>query len=769
MVQTRYGCWSVPPSPPHIPSPQPESNCQEFNVAASFNRNLRALAAVSLLGLPLPALAQQAGQAPGRAPQPTSAKQREELAKDQAMLRDFIHYIFINRADVAAGTGQQILARGMKPTDFVDLVEGSGELSRFEQAITRGLKNPELEATAGALLKLYERGKLERVRNPDEIRRNIEMLKGNMRANQLATERLIAAGEYAVPQLLENLLNRNDPAMQAEVQRLLVSMRQQAIMPLATALVRLEPAGQETVADILGLIGYRSSIPFLSDVAAGTKSAPVAAACRRALDRIGAQPQGDVATLYGKLGEDYYDMKPELTSFPGEEFQLLWAYQPQIGLTMTAIRTEVYHEAMAMRMGERSLALRPRDNRDAVALWLAANFSREIQTPPEYVNPAYPRDRREAMYYAVAAGAGPSEMVLARALDRRDTPLARRAIAAIEQTAGGAGLWSGGGRQPLVEALNYPNRRVQYEAALALGKSQPRTSFQGSERVVPILAGAIRDASVRFAVVVASNKEIGDNARKSLERLGYTVLPPAINDLSELAQPIAEAPGIDLIISTNLSADRTAALIASARHTPKLAATPILAMTDAQAAIDLGRAYDRDALVLIRQQLREPEFTNATAQLVEKASGGPIKPEEARDYAGRSLAVLRDLAVSGNQVFDVGEASLSLIGALNDAAGAERLEVAEVLSRVNQKRVQVAMMDAALNARGNEQVALMGKVADSAKRFGNLLEPRQVERLLQITSNSAGPEATAAAALMGSLNLPNNNLVPLILGEGQRG
>src|SRR3954466_13117365 len=113
--------------------------------------------------------------------------------------------------------------------------------------------------------------------------------------------------------------------MQAEAERLLVDMRQQAILPLATAMLRLDPTGQEKIADILGQIGYRAATPFLHDVAASSKSPNVATACKRALDRIGgAESSLDIADRYERLGEDYYDMKPELTSFPGEEYQLLW-------------------------------------------------------------------------------------------------------------------------------------------------------------------------------------------------------------------------------------------------------------------------------------------------------------------------------------------------------------------------------------------------------------------------------------------------------------
>ena len=280
------------------------------------------------------------------------------------------------------------------------------------------------------------------------------------------------------------------------------------------------------------------------------------------------------------------------------------------------------------------------------------------------------------------------------------------------------------------------------------------------------LRSAIRDAGARYAAVVSPNREIGNSIRKTLEKAGYTVLPVS-DTLPSLAQPIAEAPGVDLIVS-NVPTDQSTALVTEARRDPKLAATPILILTTGgQDNIDLTRRYERDVLVSVRpQSVSEPQLTEAVAQLVDAAVGGPINPDEARDYAVRSLSVLRDLAVSGNTAFDVGEAALPLIGALAEANGPVKLQIAEVLSRIEQKRAQVALADAALAANGDERIALLGKVADSAKRFGNLLEQRQVQRVLELATNAPDKEATAAAALVGSLNLPNTNLVPLILGKG---
>ncbi len=58
-------------------------------------------------------------------------------------------------------------------------------------------------------------------------------------------------------------------------------------------------------------------------------------------------------------------------------------------------------------------------------------------------------------------------------------------------------------------------------------------------------------------------------------------------------------------------------------------------------------------------------------------------------------------------------------------------------------------------------------VADSAKRFGNQLEARQVDRVVELAMKAEAAEAAAAAALVGALNLPNDNLIPLILGSGR--
>ncbi len=699
-----------------------------------------------------------------------------EVAMTEAeLLADFLHYVRIDRSDLAAAMGRDLLDRKMNAIEFAKLVE-AGDVERFDSTARRALKVRELESIAGDVLKLYEAGKLARARDPEEIKRNIDLLTGTLRGKLLAKSRLISAGEYATKDMLTALLDRSNPARSAEVQRVFVEMGRQAIIPLCTAMMSLPAAQQEQLANVIGQIPYRTSLPFLSDLAETTKNDGVKAACERAIARLGGA-NGDTSTMYVQLAEGYYAEKNELTSFPNEDHQLLWEATPQGGLTLTAIKTPVFHEAMAMRFAERAMQVQSKSGGvvpETVALWVSANFSREIDTPDGYVNPAYPVEgaagpgatvRRGADYFGVAAGADVAQMVLGRAIDSKDTPLARRALQAVERTVGHSAIvGSGGGRAPLVEALGYPNRRVQFEAALALAAAQPATAFGGADRVVPTLAGTLRGAARQTAAILTSDAETYQGIRSSLETMGYTVFPQG-RSVADLEGPISDAGNVDLVVSVISAADRAGGVVEEVRNHSRLAATPVLFLTNQDSYIELGRRYATDGSIMVRQVgLPSETLLRAAYDLVQRASGGPISSDEADAYGSRALSAMRDLAVSGNSVLPVADAATVLIAAVPEASGQTKLRMVEILCRIGEERAQRASMDAALTAEGDEQVALLDLVAGSAKRYGNNLEARQLSRLISIAKDGTDAQATAAASLMGALQLPNGELLPLITG-----
>lgn len=697
------------------------------------------------------------------------AQPASEMEAEMELLRDFIHFVKIARYDIAGDVGRRLLDSGMEAEAFVDLIDQARELERFEEAVAAAMRVPVLEPVAAELDGLYRAGKLARVRNADEIARNIELLSGGLRSRQIGQERLIAAGEYALPQLLDAYLQNRDPNLRAQVQRVLVDLGRQSIMPLATALPGLDPARQEAVVDVLGLIPYRTSLPFIVDLYKTSEVEPVRQACARAVARLGGNPTADVAGMYALLADSYYSEPGELTSFAGEEVQLLWSFDPGLGLVMTPIDTSVFHEAMAMRMAEKTLEMNPSD-RETLALWVASNYSRELDGPEDYENPAYPSDRRGAAYFGVAVGPDIDQLVLRRAVDARDTPLARLAIDALAQTAGPRSLWGVpvNDRYPLLEALTYPNRRVQYEAAIALGKASPAESFRSSERVIPLLASAVRDASALTAVVLTGrDREAYEAYRSVLESMGFAVLPPAENGVGDIEAAIADAPAVDLIV-TKLDFDQTLLEIETVRSAPKTGVTPVLALMGPDDELAMQRQYLRDQTVAVRRSaISNAEIEESAMALLEDASGGLIGEEEAAEYASRSLAVLRDLAVSNNRVLSVAEGANILMDVLVDAQELVMLDVAEILSHVDSPNAQTAIFEKALAAEGFEQIEMLGIVASSGKRFGNKLDARLTRRLIELAQSGDEALATQAVATMGALELENESLVPLILSGEQ--
>ncbi|MGJ8635924.1 MAG: HEAT repeat domain-containing protein [Phycisphaerales bacterium] len=693
--------------------------------------------------------------------QPASSDREAELV----LLRDFIHFVKIARFDVAADLGQQLLDSGLSPEEFVDLVDSSRELGRFEESIAAAMRVPALQPVAAELDKEYRSGKLARARNPEEIARNIELLSGGLRARQLGRTRLMAAGEYAMPQLLDAYLQKDNLALKAQVQRLLVDMGRQTIAPMMAALPGLDPTRQEAVCEVLGLIPYRTSLPVLVDLYQNTTNDGVRKACGRSISRIGGNPSADVAGMYAQLADSYYNEPSELTSFPGEDHQIVWDFNPGLGLVMTPIRTEVFHEAMAMRNAEKSLGMNS-EMPETLALWVASNYSRSFDTPAGYDNPLYGDDRRDAEYYGIAVGPEISQLVLRRGIDTRDTPLVRSAIGALAQTAGSRMLWGQAvdGRYPLLESLGYQNRRVQFEAALALGNAQPQESFSGAERVIPLLASAVRDASARYAVVLTgSDRESYDQYRGVLEAQGFTVLPPSDNGLDGLDASIAEVASVDLVV-TSLGYDDTLLTIETARTDSKMAVSPVLALMRTDDVEPLRRQYLRDQTVAVRRvEISSANIGASVEQLLMAASGGPIDQAEADMYASRAIAVLRNLAISNNQVLNVLDASTILIDVLEDVGGQKMLLVGQILSYVDRPAAQSAIMDRAMDTNGIERLALLTLVGDSGKRFGNHLNARQIKALVEYAGSSDAELATVAVGSMGALEIQNTDLLGLIL------
>lgn len=681
----------------------------------------------------------------------------------QELLNDFTHYAMVGHVELATAYAQALIDSGISNADLAILLdEGKVTVKRFEDAIARAHMVAELEAVAAELERRVEQGRLDLARDPKRIDQAIAMLTGNQRQKMLGRDRLIAAKEYAVPALLRQITEGRDEQLKLACQSTLEQIGRPAVGPLCEALPHLTGVSQRIICDVLGTIKYPSAAPYLREVMLNEKTeGPAREAAGRAFRAVGGV-DASLSTLYANLAREYFNGNESLICFPNEPLNNVWSYSNITGLSPTPVSTTIYSEVMAMRTASRALRA-DRANSAAIDVFVAANLKRENDLPEGESDPVYGASPYTPEFYATVFGTQTCLNVLAMGIDRLDTPLVRDAISALAKTTGGANLFSRGqGRSPLLEALTYPDRRVQYEAALTLGAALPQQPFAGDYTVVPILASAVRMGNKSLALVIADNDEDRNNHVAQLEKIGFDIAAAGPN-LSVLHGDIAKAIGVDLVVLRVRTPDEAQQTVAALRTLPKAAAAPVVVIASSVDVQTLRNTFRDDVRVMIaRAGINDEQFNASIEQVMKSASGGRMSEAEAEEYAIRALAALRDIAISRNPAFRVGDAESALTDALKSRSGGVRLLVADILALIDTDAVQRTLFDAALAAQNDEQIELLRRVADSVRLNGDRAEKRHVDALVALIGKSSGDLADAAAIVHGALNLSTSDAVNLI-------
>lgn len=701
----------------------------------------------------------------------TPAKPTDAAVQQRRMLEDFIHYVRIARPDLASANAKALFDSGISDAEIASLVDENDLGARVESMLRVGRGMEGVSDLVNEFESRLEKGRRDLSRDPKRVKEAVQMLVGTRRQQILAQGRLLQAGEYAVPELLRQVVEgRNAQLEQASVD-MLIAIRRQAVTPLAVSLKHLDAANQRQVSEILGSIGWPHAGPYLLALSEDPTASPdVRAAALSAYGACGGTT-GDLSGSWTQLAKRYFDGEQSLIAFPAERTNNVWGWDDFVGLVPTPVPTPIFSQIMSMTTSRNALAVKP-ENASALALFVAADLKRENELPEGEIDPIYGDKTFSPQFFATAAGTSTASQVLAMGLASYDTPLIRDAIAALAET-GGAGnlaLRDGGpvrengvaGSAPLVESLRYPDRRVQYEAALTLGNALPSQSFPGDYAVVPTLASAVRTGNAIFAVVVAQEPEDRQVLASRLQARGFTVIGSGAA-FNEIEGDIAAAPGVDLVVVRG-GADFARNQLASVRVNARTSAAPALVITGGTEMLSLNRDLERDRRTLVSQTgLGDEQFAAAVGAVMKRTSGGAITEAEAQQYAIESLDTLRTIATAGNPIYKIEDAQNALLAAMDSRTGGVRLLVAEVLALTNTETAQRKLFDAALAAKEGEQVELLDRVAASARRFGNKAEPRQIDALLKLIGDSKGATADAAARVHGALNLPAANAVKLIL------
>ncbi len=143
--------------------------------------------------------------------------------------------------------------------------------------------------------------------------------------------------------------------------------------------------------------------------------------------------------------------------------------------------------------------------------------------------------------------------------------------------------------------------------------------------------------------------------------------------------------------------------------------------------------------------------------------------KSAADYSLRAAGVLTRLAVNRNPVLDLLGAQDTLLEGLNDKRPENAKSAASVLGMLDSKATQPALLEKALDDKTADdlKIAAYKALAASARTFGNRLDGTLIVNLRRAAGSEKTPEVRAAAAeAIGALNLPPEEIKPLILDRG---
>ena len=694
------------------------------------------------------------------APRQEAASGTAASAERLKLLNEVLHQVQIAKSDAATAAASALLATGITPADLADLVDTNDLGARFDRVMTRGRGMDGFAASAAQLEQMLRQGRLDLARRPDRIDQSIGLLGGTLRQQMFAAERLSAADEFAMPALLKMLVT-GDSAGQIAASKQIQAMGRFAVQPLCAALPKLDPSSQRSVADLLGAIGYPEARPYLLAIAnSDGVTGDVRDAVNRAIARVGG---GGVSAsaAFADLARRYFAGEAALIMHPGDATANVWNYDSFGGLVATPVPTSIYFDVMGMRTAAAALVLDPTDA-NALALYVASDLSRGNRLPTGSTDPIFGDNRYSAEFFATAAGPTLGEAVLCLAIDRRDTTLVLDAIRALAGT-GGRGITARAGRAPIIECLQYPDRRVQIESALAIVASDPQQSFSGDFRIVPVLASSVRDSGQKFATVVAESAEDRNATAAMLSSLGYTPMTGG-DSFAACEAEIGRESGLDLLVVQG-SADFIASNMNAVRASRLASAVPVLAVTDAANAPAATRAAeaDRGTVVWIAGSGDET-FKNAIDGVMLAQAGGEIGAEEGLEYAVRSLEALKTIGLRGRGIFNVLDAEPALLATLASRSGGLRLLVADILATMPTPESQQKLVSVALTGGADDEdtVELLVRAAASARSHGRLVTDDQVAQLRDFIAKSSGSVADAAGRLYGALDLPSDEVVKLI-------
>ncbi len=609
-------------------------------------------------------------------------------------------------------------------------------------SILRLSDSPATRPYAAGLARRLSEASVRNSTDPARIARFVAALSKTREEQAYAIERLREAGSFAVPPIVAELNRAGlEPSARAPLADSLGKLDRTAVPALIATLDSPDAVLVGDSARALGRIGDPRALPALTYLAAkvpGPVAGPAAAEAIRALTGrpFGSQPKTPVRVLSDEARRYHL----HAVRFPGDPV-VLWNWDPATNAPAPGSYPARDAEGLlGLRAARESLSLDPSD----------------VEAQVNLVSLALDHDPDNARPQALASGADILGRVVRTAIADGRGPLAVSALGLLARVVDRNDLATEGRPNPLVEALSGADRRVQFAAAEALVKLDPRGIFPGSSRVVSVLARFAAGQAEPRAIVIDGNAQRGGQTAGLLRDLGYQ--SEVLTRAAQGFEQAAASADVELIVADPYFVDDTwglPELLGNLRADGRTAGIPIflvgpLALRDRMASSVESYPATRFLITPTETFTLRDQITRAMTSLGVRPLSGTERADFARRAAGLLALVGRRPGSPFESDLPTAEPALSI--ALNSEAAP--IDAASALGDVPGPAAQRALGDVTLDGSKGPalRLAAAGNLARHIRRFGPKLAADQERRLVAELNGEADPTLRdALAAVVGAL------------------
>jgi HEAT repeat protein len=624
----------------------------------------------------------------------------------------------------------------------------------------------DLQPLSSQLLERLNAASRKQSEDPVFVDGLLERLGKNPSLREIAIAELKNAGPRAVPLVIRQMGRPEAAEQQDTYSYALIRMGRQIVPPLLGALDSPQERIRASAISVLTALEAKEAVPhlwfaaFSEDQPLGVRISAQKALAKLVgpsdkLDRLSSvAASAELRRLSRMLFEN-----PNLLPTEEDGTVTIWGWSDQEDTVIPrSYSPQIASMLMSSRFASQSLAMSP-DQPEPQRQYLAAVLGLEV-LQNGWDKPREPLPGT-AMYLAVTAGEETVASVLTDALTADQPATAVAALEILgqigtrEQLLGHKGV-----KSPVLAALNSPDRRVQFAAAVAILRIEPRQAFANSGRVVSILSRALTDPGKSMAVVMDADTSRSSQVGAYLAELGYESVSAQTG--REGFEKAATTAGVEvMLVHANVARWELTQTLANVRADSRTAIVPIVIYGNEESRDKLVRLVSRSKpAIFIAESSTSSDFVRQFAPFVRTTKSPPLSAQERSDQKSTAAYWLAQMATNrGSQIFDVTTAEKELAVVAEDAdVGANALAA---LSSIPSGSAQQRLAQVAINSQlpaGLRQTAGL-QLGFHIQRFGLLLTKDGVSEVHSAWVDATDPVVKSSlAAVMGSLR-PNAALV----------